>query len=147
MSAREFEQSQTVRSVETRSGSAENLRINLKALHLACGFIMATLAILLISSLSVVAGQSAIVLAIFNFFFVVTTFALEGSLVVKSSMLLAGNGIFLLLNHALSYLLSGGQSALYASVDIFLSSLINLVFIVSFWSVSLTILAKSRKSA
>ncbi len=146
MPVKKFQRSDTVDFIEIRSKQAD-ARINFKVLHLACGFIMATFAILLIWSLSFVARQSAIVLTIFNIFFVVTTFALEGSLAIKSSMLLVGNGIFLLLNYALSYLLSWGLGATYGSVNIFLSSLINLVFVVSFWSVSLTVLAKSIKSA
>lgn len=120
-------------------------QINLKVVHLACGFLVGVLSILLIWNTSGIGRQSAVVLTIFNFFFVITTFALDGSLVIKLSMLLVGNVTFLMLNRVLSFFLDpvGAESS---ALTVFLSSLVNLVWIVSFWSLSLTILSKSRKS-
>jgi len=121
-------------------------QINLKVIHLACGFLVGVLSILLIWNTSGIGRQSAVVLTIFNFFFVITTFALDGSLLIKLSMLLVGNVTFLMLNRILSYFLDSAVGAQSSILTVFLSSLVNLVWIVSFWSLSLTILSKSKKS-
>jgi hypothetical protein len=89
--------------------------------------------------------ESAAALTIFNFFFVVTTFALDGNLIIKLSMLLVGNAIFLMLNRTLSYFLDSAVESDSTALNVLLSSLVNLVCMVSFWSISLTVLAKFKK--
>lgn len=86
-------------------------------------------------------------LLIFNIFFVCVYFPLNGPLKRKVAVLLAGNVICFLWNMmfsifvcAVSAYLSGDFNALLA----FLNPLLNLLWMVSFWSIGLTFLAKAK---
>ncbi|MEM2445864.1 MAG: hypothetical protein QW734_04330 [Candidatus Bathyarchaeia archaeon] len=86
-------------------------------------------------------------LLIFNIFFVCVYFPLNGPLKRKVAVLLAGNVICFLWNMmfsifvcAVSAYLSGDFNALLA----FLNPLLNLLWMVSFWSIGLTFLAEAK---
>jgi len=91
--------------------------------------------------------ESLVIVTVFNLFFVITTFALDGSLAVKLLMLLVGDAVFLILNGGMSYVFGlAGNSMGQDSINVLLNSLVGLIWMVSFWSVSLSVLSKSRPS-
>jgi hypothetical protein len=115
--------------------------------HLISGFSIGAIASYMLLSSSFVSSESVYMLIIFNFLFVSLTFPLDGTLTRKISMLLIGNIIGLFWNYLFSlfaytvaYYLGESFNTLY----IILSPLVNLIWIVSFWSISLTALANSK---
>ena len=115
--------------------------------HLLFGFSIGAIASYMLLSFSFVSNESVYMLIIFNFLFVSLTFPLDGTLTRKISMLLIGNIIGLFWNYLFSlfaytvaYYLGESFNTLY----IILSPLVNLIWIVSFWSLSLTALANSK---
>lgn len=91
--------------------------------------------------------ESTIMLVVFNLLFVSLTFPLKGTLIRKAYLLLIGNVIGLCWNYLLLlfaycgvYYLGEFFNALY----VILSPFANLVWIVSFWSISLTALSNSE---
>jgi hypothetical protein len=115
--------------------------------HLISGFSIGAIASYMLLSSSFVSNESVYMLIIFNFLFVSLTFPLDGTLTRKISMLLIGNIIGLFWNYLFSlfaytvaYYLGESFNTLY----IILSPLVNLIWIVSFWSISLTALANSK---
>jgi len=86
-------------------------------------------------------------LLVFNFFYVFLTFPLNGKLTKKLYMLLIGNFICVSWNQL--FILFAATAAEYfrSSFEvlfIILNPLLNLVWIVSFWSISLTLLGASK---
>jgi hypothetical protein len=121
----------------------DNWRIS----HLICGFSAAVIASSVLLLFPYVSNGSPFMLIIFNFFFVSLTFPLNGTLARKIFMLLMGNIIGLVWNSLFS--LSADALALYlgevfTTLHIILSPFANLIWIVSFWSLSLTFLSSSR---
>jgi len=115
--------------------------------HLIFGFSVGAIASYMLLSSSFVSSESVYMLIIFNFLFVSLTFPLDGTLTRKIFMLLIGNIIGLFWNYLFSlfaytvaYYLGESFNTLY----IILSPLVNLIWIVSFWSISLTALANSK---
>jgi hypothetical protein len=115
--------------------------------HLLFGFSIGAIASYMLLSSSFVSSESVYMLIIFNFLFVSLTFPLDGTLTRKISMLLIGNIIGLFWNYLFSlfaytvaYYLGESFNTLY----IILSPFVNLIWIVSFWSISLTALANSK---
>jgi hypothetical protein len=115
--------------------------------HLIFGFSIGAIASYMLLSSSFVSNESVYMLIIFNFLFVSLTFPLDGTLTRKIFMLLIGNIIGLFWNYLFSlfaytvaYYLGESFNTLY----IILSPLVNLIWIVSFWSISLTALANSK---
>ena len=83
----------------------------------------------------------------FNFLFVSLTFPLNGTLVKKVLLLIIGNFACLLWNYLISlfsYVVVYNYGEFFNTLHIILTPLLNLVLIVSFWSVSLTVLASDR---
>ena len=115
--------------------------------HLLFGFfVIAVISYVLLFS-SFIDNESVYMLVIFNFLFVSLTFPLDGALTRKISMLLIGNVVGLFWNYlffsfayTVAYYLGGFFNTLY----IILSPFVNLVWIVSFWSISLTALTNSK---
>jgi len=115
--------------------------------HLIFGFFVGALASYMLLFSSYISDESACMLAIFNFLFVSLTFPLNGALTRKLSLLLTGNVIGLLWNHLFSlflYALVYRFGEIFNTLYIILSPLVNLIWIVSFWSVGLTILVNSE---
>jgi len=115
--------------------------------HLLFGFSIGAIASYMLLSSSFVSSESVYMLIIFNFLFVTLTFPLNGTLTRKISMLLIGNIIglfwnflFSLFAYTVAYYLGESFNTLY----IILSPFVNLIWIVSFWSISLTALANSK---
>jgi len=116
--------------------------------HLLFGLFIGTIVSYVFSFFAYAGNESAPMLIIFNFLFVSLIFPLNGPLKTKTSMLLMGNLIGLFWNN-LSYLLANvsisylGEA--FNTLHIILNPLANLIWIVSFWSLSLAILANSKK--
>ncbi|MEM2419561.1 MAG: hypothetical protein QXL38_01070 [Candidatus Bathyarchaeia archaeon] len=102
----------------------------------------------IVSHLLQIAGESFQTLLVFNILFICIFFPLDGSLKRKMMILVAGNILCFIWSALFSMLvadlivLMGDASKVLLAV---LSPLLNLLWIVSFWSVSLTFLAKSKR--
>jgi len=119
----------------------------LRTNHLIFGFSVGAIASYMFLSSPHITGESAFMLLIFNFLFVSLTFPLNGTLTRKVCMLLIGNVIGLLWNYTFSLFVGTFASYFGASFDalyIILNPFLNLIWIVSFWSISLTALADSK---
>ncbi len=115
--------------------------------HLILGFCVGTIVSYALLSSHYVSDESAYMLIIFNFLFVSLIFPLNGTLKRKVSLLLVGDFIGLLWNqlfstfaHAVAY----NFGEFFNTAYIILSPFINLIWIVSFWSMSLTALTYSK---
>jgi hypothetical protein len=124
---------------------------NWRVSHLICGLCAAVLASSVLLLFPYISNESPSMLIIFNFFFVSLIFPLNGTIARKLFMLSIGNIIGLLWNNLFS--LSADALAPYlgdvfTTLHIIMSPFANLIWIVSFWSLSLTILSnsKSRKA-
>ncbi|MGQ9531074.1 MAG: hypothetical protein ACUVQX_02315 [Candidatus Bathycorpusculaceae bacterium] len=91
--------------------------------------------------------ETAFTIALFNFLFVSLIFPLNGTLIKKIFMLVIGNIVGLIWNY-LFYLFAYAAADAFGSIFsipyIILSPFVKLVWIVSFWAMSLTILAPSK---
>ena len=88
-----------------------------------------------------------LMLVIFNFIFVSLVFPLNGRLTLKVTLLLIGDTIGFLWN-AIFYAFTHTAVHLSEVFNVFytvLNPLLNLVWIVSFWSISLSFLARSKQ--
>jgi hypothetical protein len=89
-------------------------------------------------------------LLIFNILYILLTFPLDGALMKKLCMLLLGNvicliwnSLFLMFAVATAEYFAGFFDVLY----IILNPFLNLIWVVSFWSISLTIFAVPRRES
>jgi hypothetical protein len=120
----------------------------LKNWILGSGIFVGAIITYAILSFSYISSESALMLTIFNFLFVFLIFPLRGKLVKKMMLLLVGNIVGLLWNTIFSLF---AYSAVHYLGEVFnlgcviLNPLLNLVWIVSFWSMSLSFLADFRK--
>ena len=115
--------------------------------HLIFGFSVGAIASYMLLSSSFVSSESVYMLIIFNFLFVSLTFPLDGTLTRKLSMLLIGNIIGLFWNYLFSlfaYTVAYYLGDFFNTVYIILSPFVNFIWIVSFWSISLTALTNSK---
>jgi hypothetical protein len=115
--------------------------------HLVFGFSAGAVATYTLLSFPYIGKESALMLMIFNFLFVSLIFPLKGTLKRKLFMLLAGNIVGLLWNCLFSLFVAAVANYfgnLFDSLYLILNPFANLVWIVSFWSISLTVLAKPK---
>jgi len=119
------------------------VRIN----HLILGFLAATFtSYLLLSSLHI-NNESTFMIIAFNFLFVILTFPLNGRLSRKLAMLLIGNFVGLFWNSIFSSFAAAASNHFgksFETLHIILNPFINLIWIVSFWCISLTALSNSK---
>lgn len=132
------------RSVE-RALLKENMsRIRHSILGFSAG-VIATYIIIL--SFYCVNKEAALMLMIFDFLFVSLVFPLDGTFVKKIMLLLIGNVIGLLWNSVFSsffYVAACYFGELFNVLYIIVNPLLNFVWVVSFWSISLSVLASSK---
>jgi len=117
--------------------------------HLIFGYFTGAIASYMLLSSPDISTESALMLMIFNFLFVSLIFPLNGTLKTKLSMLLIGNVTGLVWNNLFSlfaYTVAYYLGEIFNTLYIILSPIINLVWIVSFWSISLTALANSKNT-
>lgn len=126
-------------------------KLELRSSHIVWGFSVAAAFSCAILLSHYVDDESVFMLIAFNFLFVSLTFPLNGSLATKVLLLSTGNIIgvlwFFLFStfvHGVAYYLGAAFNVLY----LILGPFVNLVWIVTFYSLSLTILAnaKSRRA-
>jgi hypothetical protein len=115
--------------------------------HLVFGLVIGAI-IVILSYFLRVAEEIFQALVVFNVFFVCMLFPLNGSLERKLAVLALGDIICLIWNTMFSMLV--GSLAVYVWVGfnallIMLSPLLNSLWVVSLWSISLTFLANSGK--
>jgi len=93
--------------------------------------------------------ESAYMLIIFNFLYVSLTFPLNGKLTTKLLVLLMGNVVGLLWNNLFSLFASVAANyvgEVFNILYIILNPLLNLIWIVSFWSTSLAVVTNSKNT-
>jgi len=119
-------------------------------LHMSVGVGVAVAMFLVYSSLHYTLNETALVsIAIFNFLFIFLIFPLEGSLSRKVFLLVLGNLVglawyliqTLLVAVSAPYLEAGTLKVVYIVVW----PIINLIWIVSVWSLGLSVLASARR--
>ena len=113
--------------------------------HVILGLFLASIISYLFLSSGLLVNEEAFTLIVFNFLFVFTTFPIGGKLATKVLLLFLGNLLGLLWNYLFFITVQGvGNSVLSDFLQIF-SPLSNLIWIVTFYSVSLTVLSSSRR--
>lgn len=120
------------------------VRIRQSILGFSAGVIVAYIIIL---SFYLVNNEAALMLIVFDFLFVSLVFPLDGSFVKKIALLLIGNVIGLLWNNvfsSFSYVAACYFGEFLNVLYIILNPLLNFVWVVSFWSISLSVLASSK---
>ncbi len=127
------------------SSTVDDQPLKWRASHMFLGFLIATfISYILLSTQS---SDVAFVLIAFNFFFVSLTFPLNGLLVAKVLLLALGNLIGLLWNYLFSLFAYGVAYYVQGFFNVvwsLLGPLVNMMWIVTFYSVSLTFLSSLR---
>lgn len=118
--------------------------------HMIFGFSVGAIASYVLLSFFYMTTESALMLIIFNFLFVSLTFPLNGILTRKLCLLLIGNIIGLVWNQIFSLFALAAVDyfgRFFEVLYVIFNPFLNLIWIVSFWSTSLTVLAdqKDRK--
>jgi hypothetical protein len=132
------------RSVERALLKEKMVRIRRLILGFFAGIIVTYVIIL---SFYLVNSEAAFMLIVFDFLFVSLVFPLDGSFVKKIALLLIGNVIGLLWNSvfsSFSYVAACYFGESLNVLYIILNPLLNLIWVVSFWSISLSVLASSK---
>jgi hypothetical protein len=132
------------RSVERALLKEKMVRIRHQMLGFFAGTIV-TYVILL--SFYFVNGEAAFMLMVFDFLFVSLVFPLDGPFVKKIGLLLIGNVIGLLWNSvflSFSYVAACYFGGFLNALYMILNPLLNLIWVVSFWSISLSVLVSSK---
>jgi hypothetical protein len=116
--------------------------------HLVFGISAGAIASYMLFSFPIIGNESMFMLIIFNFLFVSLIFPLNGTLTRKLLMLLGGNVIGLIWNYLFSMLIATAAAyfgSFFDSLYLILNPFVNLIWIVSFWSMSLTILTNLKE--
>lgn len=122
----------------------------LRADHLIFGIFAGTVISYMLSTSAYIGNESAFMLTLYNYLFVALTFPLNGRLTRKLCMLLIGNAIGLFWNYLFSSFavtLIGYFGDSINTLYMVLNPFINLIWIVSFWSLTLTTLANSKSTS
>ena len=93
--------------------------------------------------------ESSVMLVIFNFLFVSLLFPLHGMLLKKLCLLLVGNVVGVVWNYVFSAFAndaSGYFGESFQAVYVILNPFLNLIWIVSFWSLSLATISVPRRT-
>ncbi len=115
--------------------------------HLVLGFLIGAITSSLFLLSPSVRKESAFMLAVFNVLFVPLIFPLAGKISGKVLILLMGNALGYIWNALLSLIVVTAVDSFGELANTFymiLSPVLNLIWIVPYWSISLTVLSKSR---
>ncbi|MEM3641785.1 MAG: hypothetical protein QXH37_07695 [Candidatus Bathyarchaeia archaeon] len=115
--------------------------------HIIFGFTAGIMLLLTFHYLLHVSGESLQALITFNILFVSMLFPLNGPLKRKMAFLLTGNVVSFLWNNILylfAFSIVEQFGEIFNTLYIILSPMLNLVWIVSFWSLSLTFISHSK---
>ncbi len=110
-------------------------------------FLLQLIALSLTASLSFINLESTITLVFFNVLFATLIFQLNGTATRKTAMLALGNIAGFFWNLVFYYFSSAGTATFGKTFDalyIILFPILNLMWIVPFWSLSLSFLAKPQ---
>jgi len=122
-----------------------DVRIN----HMFFGFCLGAVISYVLLTSPYTSHESAYMLIIFNFLYVSLTFPLNGKLTTKLLVLLMGNVVGLLWNNLFSLFASVAANyvgEVFNILYIILNPLLNLIWIVSFWSTSLAVVTNSKNT-
>ncbi|KPV64514.1 MAG: hypothetical protein AOA66_0124 [Candidatus Bathyarchaeota archaeon BA2] len=119
-------------------------------LHMSVGVGVATAMFLVYSSLNYRPNETALVsIVIFNFLFIFLIFPLEGSLLRKVFLLISGNLVglawYLIQSSFLAVSAPYLEAGAFKVVYVILCPIIDSVWIVSVWSLSLSVLASAQR--
>jgi hypothetical protein len=120
----------------------------LRISHLIVGFSAAALVSCVLLTFFDLLRQSVFMLAIFNLLFAFTVFPLRGSLTRKILLLSLGNvtgALWSYLFSSFAILITYYIGDVFNVIYMILYPFVNLMWIVSFWSVSLTFIAAKEK--
>ena len=120
-----------------------------KRSHLVLGLFLETIVLCLIASFRFISIEATTTLLIFNLLFLSLTFQLNGALNRKLGMLALGNVIGLFWNSVLHFFAVAGVTFFGEAFNVFyavLYPLLNFMWIVSFWSLSLAFLPNSKST-
>ena len=121
-----------------------------KLSHLVLGLFLETIVLCLITSFRFINIESTATLLIFNLLFLSLTFHLNGALHVKLGMLALGNILGMLWNFVLYSFVIAGVMFFGETFNVFYAvfyPFLNFIWIVSFWSLSLTVLPSPKRHA
>ncbi len=116
--------------------------------RLVIGLFLEAIALCLITSFRFINIESTATLLIFNLLFFSLTFQLNGALNRKLGILALGNIVGLFWNFVLYYFAIAGVTFFGEFFNVFYAvfyPFLNFMWIVSFWSLSLTILPKPKR--
>ncbi len=122
-------------------------KLELRSSHIVLGFLVAAVFSCAILFLHDVSNESVFMLTAFNFLFVSLTFPLNGSLATKVLLLSIGNIIgvlWVLLFSMFIRTVANYLGAAFNALYLILGPFVNLVWIVTFFSLSLTVLANAK---
>jgi hypothetical protein len=148
LSEEEQKQSNETNASESIKTLVANEGYEWRARHLVFGFFIGVVASIMLLLFSPVEKESGVMLVVFNFLFVFLVFPLEGGLSRKVLLLVVGNVVGFLWISFFSFLANvmtkhlGFFNTLYMIINPFL----NLLWIVSYWSISLTVLSASKQA-
>lgn len=135
------------------AGNSHSLRhpkVRPNYLHVSAGIGIAATMFLLYFPLCQMLGQSALTsIMLFNFLFIFLLFPLEGSLFRKICLLVAGSIVglawhFVKLSFvAVSFFYLGADA--FKIIIVVLGPIVDLIWIVAVWSLSLSVLASAKK--
>lgn len=116
--------------------------------RLVLGFFLEAIVLCLITSFRFINIESTVTLLIFNLVFLSLTFQLNGALNRKLGMLALGNIIGLFWNFLLYFFAIAGAMFFGEIFNVFYAvfyPLLNFMWIVSFWSLTLSVLPNPKK--
>ena len=116
--------------------------------HLLFGLSLSVIISCIFLFLPYASRESAVMLAAFNLLYVFLIFPLRGRLVEKAFMLLAGNGIGFAWNTLLpvaASFMAGAMGDVFSTIYLILNPFLNLIWIVTYWSLSITVLSGPTK--
>jgi len=119
----------------------------IKTGHLVLGLFASVFTSIIVWNSPYLTRESSFMLVIFNFLFVSLVFPLDGALLTKLLMLMMGNIVGWSWNSASDFLantLAESMGRFFTAIYVILSPLMNLMWIVPFWSVSLTVVMGKR---
>ena len=130
--------------------SVEHLKVRPNYLHMSIGVGVAAIMLLIYFPLCRILNESALIsIAVFNFLFIFLLFPLEGQLFRKVYLLVAGNLVglvwhFIKLSFRAASVFYLGAGA-FKIITVVVGPIIDLIWIVSVWSLSLSVLASAKR--
>ena len=117
--------------------------------RLVLGLFVETIALCLITTFRFTNLESTVTLLVFNLLFFSLIFQLNGALNIKMGILALGNIIGLFWNFALYYFATSGIAFFGEPFNVFYAvfyPFLNFIWIVAFWSLSLTVFPKLKST-